>query len=82
MCHWYSYNVNHDLCVHWKNCEIRDEQTEYVSGQSECPNIPNGPIGPIGPNSPNGPNNSSGKETIKGIPPQTIPLEKPNVLVL
>ena len=73
MCHWYSYNVNHDLCVHWKNCEIRDEQTEYVSGQSECP---------IGPNSPNGPNNSSGKETIKGIPPQTIPLEKPNVLVL
>ena len=54
MCHWYSYNVNHNLCVHWKNCEIRDEQTEYVSGQSECPH------------------NSSGKETIKGIPPQSI----------
>ena len=64
MCHWYSYNINHDLCVHWKNCEIRDEQIEYVSGQSECPN------------------NSSGKETIKGIPPQSIPLEKQNVLVL
>ena len=76
MCHWYSYNVNHDLCVHWKNCEIRDEQTEYVSGQSECPNIPNGPNGP------NSPNNSSGKETIKGNPPQSIPLEKQNVLVL
>ena len=64
MCHWYSYNINHDLCVHWKNCETRDEQTEYVSGQSECPT------------------NSSGKETIKGIPPQSIPLEKQNVLVL
>ena len=42
MCHWYSYNVNHDLCVHWKNCEIHDEQTEYVSGQSECPNNSSG----------------------------------------
>ena len=79
MCHWYSYNVNHDLCVHWKDCEIRDEQTEYVSGQSECPNIPNGPNGP---NSPNGPNNFSGKEIMKGIPPQSIPIEKQNVLVL
>ena len=35
-CHWHSYNKEIEVCAHFKTCTAMNDQTDYVSSQSEC----------------------------------------------
>ena len=36
-CQWHSYDSKQKLCVHFETCMKRNNQTDYISGQSGCP---------------------------------------------
>ena len=38
-CQWHSYNKMFQLCIHWETCKTMKEDTDYISGQSECSDI-------------------------------------------
>ena len=46
-CHWYSYSKTYDLCLHFRTCESMNDQTEYISSQSECPHYQKGSYGQL-----------------------------------
>ena len=35
-CRWYSYNKRFELCIIWETCKTLNDDTVYISGQSEC----------------------------------------------
>ena len=35
-CQWYSYNKKLEVCAHFDTCTAMNDQTDYVSSQSQC----------------------------------------------